>query len=84
VVEVTHLPYVTNGLGTRPVPYVNLYACNGAVMVPTIGSDHDTDTLARIGACYPGREVVAVPGGLLAHGGGGVHCITQQLPALRT
>ena len=29
---------------------------------------------------YPGREVVAVPGAVLAHGGGGVHCITQQVP----
>jgi agmatine deiminase len=28
----------------------------------------------------PGREVVAVPGVTLALGGGGVHCITQQVP----
>ena len=30
---------------------------------------------------YPGREVVPVPGVMLAYGGGGVHCITQQVPA---
>jgi agmatine/peptidylarginine deiminase len=24
---------------------------------------------------------VAVPGAVLAYGGGGVHCITQQVPA---
>jgi agmatine/peptidylarginine deiminase len=28
------------------------------------------------------REVVAVPGVTLAPGGGGVHCITQQVPAV--
>jgi agmatine deiminase len=36
--------------------------------------------LAIIAAHYPDREVIAVPGALLAHGGGGVHCITQQVP----
>ena len=30
----------------------------------------------------PGREAVPVPGATLARGGGGVHCITQQVPAL--
>ena len=29
---------------------------------------------------YPDREVVAVPGQTLAFGGGGPHCITQQIP----
>ena len=33
-----------------------------------------------IGAAYPGREVVPVPGLVLAYGGGGPHCITQQVP----
>jgi agmatine deiminase len=81
VVEVPHLPYSTDG---RPVPYVNLYACNGAVLVPTIGDPLDDDMLQAIAPCYPGREVVGVPGATLAYGGGGVHCITQQVPAPRT
>ena len=33
-----------------------------------------------IAGCYPGREVVPVPGLVLAYGGGGPHCITQQVP----
>ena len=37
--------------------------------------------LAAVAAALPGREVVGVPGSALAYGGGGVHCITQQVPA---
>ncbi|MCU1428216.1 MAG: Agmatine deiminase [Actinomycetia bacterium] len=81
VVDVPHLAYVDGVAGGAPVPYVNLYACNGAVMVPTTGAPEDDEMLRIVAACYPGREVVAVPGGNLAHGGGGVHCITQQVPA---
>ncbi len=82
VVEIPVLPYASFGSGRRlPVPYLNLYPVNGAVLVPTIGHDADADALAIAGECYPDRQVVAVPGAVLAHGGGGVHCITQQVPA---
>ena len=82
VTEVADLPYARVGDSRLlPVPYVNLYALNGAVLVPTAGAPSDDDTLAVIAAEYPGREVIAVPGAVLAHGGGGVHCITMQVPA---
>jgi agmatine deiminase len=82
VVDVPALPYGRVGT-SRPlaVPYVNLYALNGAVLVPTCGADTDRAMLEIIADEYPGREVVAVRGAVLAHGGGGVHCITQQVPA---
>jgi agmatine deiminase len=81
VTEIPHLPYAQFESGRSiPVPYGNLYALNGAVLVPTIGDPADADMLAIIDAQYPDREVIAVPGALLAHGGGGVHCITQQVP----
>jgi agmatine deiminase len=44
------------------------------------GADCDADALAVIGGAYPGHEVVPVPGAVLAYGGGGPHCITQQVP----
>jgi agmatine deiminase len=48
--------------------------------VPVADPETDDEALRRIGALYPGREVVAVDGTTLAKGGGGVHCITQQVP----
>jgi agmatine deiminase len=63
------------------VSQLNLYLCNGAVVVPLAGIDTDVEALERIAAAYPGREVVGVPGRVIAYGGGGPHCITQQVPA---
>jgi agmatine deiminase len=81
VVEIPHLPYAEVGGEVRPVPYVNLYPCNGAVIVPVSGDPFDDRALATIEACFTGRTVVPVPATVLAYGGGGVHCITQPVPA---
>lgn len=63
------------------VSHLNLYLCNGATIVPLAGVDTDAEALERIAAAYPDREVVGVPGRVIAFGGGGPHCITQQVPA---
>jgi agmatine deiminase len=81
VTEMPFLPYVEMEGETVAASYMNYYICNGAVIVPVCGLDSDQQALAIIGAAYPGREVVAVPGAVLAYGGGGPHCITQQVPA---
>lgn len=85
VVEVPVLPFVSvdgrDGPEEVAVPYLNLYICNGGVVVPTTGHPADGDMLALIGEQFPGRQVVPVPGTTLAIGGGGPHCITQQVPA---
>jgi agmatine deiminase len=67
------------GPGIAP-EYCNFYVANGGIVVPTFGRDGERDVLARIGELYPGREVVGVPGEVIAFGGGGPHCITQQIP----
>jgi agmatine deiminase len=78
VVELPWLPYATDD---TVVPYTNYYVCNGGLIVPTRGEETDAEALALLESLYPGREAVAVAGETLAHGGGGVHCITQQVPA---
>ncbi len=81
VIELPFLPY-TEVAGERVAAgYLNLYICDGAVIVPTSGVATDEQALAIIGEAYPDREVVSVPGAVLAYGGGGPHCITQQVPA---
>jgi agmatine deiminase len=62
--------------------HLNFYLCNGAVIVPVAGQATDAEALAIVASAYPGREVVGVPGTVLAYGGGGPHCITQQVPAV--
>jgi agmatine deiminase len=62
------------------VSYANHYLANGAVIVPVGGDAADDAALAAMAVAYPDREVVAVPGRMLALGGGGPHCITQQIP----
>jgi agmatine deiminase len=61
--------------------YLNLYLVNGAAIVPTAGVADDEEALARLRRALSGREVVAVPAATIAYGGGGPHCITQQVPA---
>jgi agmatine deiminase len=81
VVEIPVLPFVERDGDRLAVPYVNYYVGNGFVVVPTCGHPADGDMLAIIADQYPGRETIALDvGAILAIGGGGIHCITQQVP----
>ena len=80
VTELPFLPYATVAGELVAVSYLNFYLANGGVIVPVSGADADEPALAVIAAAYPDREVVPVAGALLAYGGGGPHCITQQVP----
>lgn len=83
VVEVPVLPFAVIGGRRVGVPYLNFYVVNDGVVVPVCGHDADADMLAIIADQYPGREVVGLDvGAVLAYGGGGIHCITQQVPAV--
>jgi agmatine deiminase len=81
VLELPFLPYAEVAGEQVAAGYMNLYICNGAVIVPVAGAPTDEPALAIIRDAYPDREVVPVPGVVLAYGGGGPHCITQQVPA---
>jgi agmatine deiminase len=82
VVELPFLPYREVAGETVAVGYLNLYVCNRGVIVPVCGADSDSEALEIISRAFAGREVVPVPGAVLAFGGGGPHCITQQVPVL--
>ena len=84
VVELPLLPYAEVAGEPVAASYLNLYICNGAVIVPVADQDSDESALAIIAAEFPGREVVAVPGLVIAFGGGGPHCITQQVPVAKS
>ncbi|MER8039459.1 agmatine deiminase family protein [Streptomyces hydrogenans] len=65
------------------VSYLNYYLANGGVVVPVADAPQDAAALKVIADAHPDREVVGVPAPVIAFGGGGVHCITQQIPAAR-
>jgi agmatine deiminase len=62
------------------VPYANIYLGNGFAIVPG-GTLADDVVRVQVEAALPGREIVQVPARTLHEGGGGPHCITQQVPA---
>jgi agmatine deiminase len=81
VVEVPVLPFTEIGGERVAVPYLNFYVANGVVAVPVCGHDADGEMLAIIADQFPEREVIGLDvGAVLAFGGGGIHCITQQVP----
>lgn len=61
--------------------YSNFYLVNGGVIMPAYGVAADHAAAGVLARAFPEREVVPVRINHLAHGGGGVHCITQQQPA---
>ncbi|MGH9293636.1 MAG: agmatine deiminase family protein [Acidimicrobiales bacterium] len=79
------LPFSVAGSGTAgaqrvEVGYLNCYLANGAVVFPLTGDASDEAARERFGEIFPDREIVGVPGATLSYGGGGPHCITQQMP----
>ena len=61
--------------------YVNLYIASGAVIAPAYRLPSDEIVATALRAAFPGREIVMLPIGKIATGGGGFHCVTQQQPA---
>lgn len=85
IVGVPVLPFVDTPTGRVVVPYLNYYVGNGFVLVPTCGHSADSEMLDIIQLAYPERRVIGLPvGEILAVGGGGIHCITQQIPSVVT
>lgn len=63
-----------------PGSYVNFLILNKSVLVPVFGCGEDAMALNALGACFPDRKLVPVPGCNLIRQFGGPHCATMQLP----
>jgi agmatine deiminase len=63
--------------------YANFYVCNGAVLTAQFGDRAaDAAASAALAEAFPGREVIALDIDPLGEAGGGIHCATQQIPAV--
>lgn len=62
--------------------YINFYMANGGIVCPGFGCAADEVALGVLRKAFPDRRVLQVPGREVLLGGGNIHCITQQQPAL--
>jgi len=60
--------------------YINHYIVNGGVILCAFDDENDAVAKRILEDAYPGREVVLVDARELFARGGGIHCITQQMP----
>ena len=60
--------------------YINHYVCNGAVIMCAFDDPNDDVAAALLADAYPGRQIVRVNARAIFECGGGIHCITQQVP----
>ncbi|MGL4304898.1 MAG: agmatine deiminase family protein [Mycobacteriaceae bacterium] len=63
--------------------YANYYVVNDGVIVPEFGDKTaDANAVSIVAELHPGRRVVQVDINVIAEGGGGIHCATQQQPMI--
>lgn len=81
VIEMHVLPYLPPMNGKSPVaPYTNAYVVNGGIIAPRVDPKLDDQGYRILEQVFPGRRIVPAPGLYQADGGGGIGCLTQQLP----
>jgi agmatine deiminase len=68
--------------GPLPASYINFYLPNGGVIMPAFGDSHDEKARTLIAEAFPGRDIMQIDAIDIVEGGGGIHCITQQEPAI--
>lgn len=62
--------------------YVNFLIVNGGIVAPSFDDPKDQEAKAILERLFPEHRVVVVPGREILLGGGNIHCITQQQPAV--
>lgn len=62
--------------------YVNFLISNGRLLFPLLDPRTDDEAKARLESIFPELEVVGIPAREILLGGGNIHCITQQIPAV--
>ncbi len=65
-----------------PKSYVNFYVFNETVLVPRFGVEQDPLALSALSGCFPDREIIGFDSNDFVYGQGGIHCLTQQVPAI--
>lgn len=73
----------TRTVGERlAASYVNFYIANNAVVMPFFDDEADERARETLAALFPEREIIPIYARDILTGGGNIHCITQQIPAV--
>lgn len=62
--------------------YLNFYVCNGAVIAPIFDDRKDDYCCGLPAERFPDHEVIPLDARPFYLGGGGIHCVTQQIPVI--
>ncbi|GAB3585793.1 agmatine deiminase family protein [Leifsonia lichenia] len=82
IVEVPAPATLRDADGWTDCSYINHLLVNDGVVACSFGDERDDEAAAILADAYPGRRVVTVDARPLFARGGGIHCITQQQPAV--
>lgn len=84
--DMVEIPSATRPRSTNPdmfTGYANYYVGNGAVYTPEFGDRAaDGNALEMLARLYPDRKIVSLQVDRIYENGGGIHCVTQQEPAI--
>ena len=61
--------------------YVNFYSGNLTIVLPLLDPKRDRQASRQLQKIFPDRRIIGVQAREILLGGGGIHCITQQVPA---
>ena len=62
--------------------YINFAFANGGLIMPSFGDPCDEAAFRIFHSLFPERKIIQLLADDLVIGGGGIHCVTQQEPAV--
>jgi len=84
--EIVDIPAAVDVRSTHPDffrGYANFYVGNGAVYTPEFGDRAaDRNASEQLQGLFPDRRIVSLNVDRIYENGGGIHCVTQQEPAI--
>jgi len=82
IVKVPAPKVLKDELGFVDFSYINHYILNDAVLLCAFADPNDDVAKGILKEVYPGREIRLIDARPIFDRGGGIHCITQQQPAI--
>jgi agmatine deiminase len=74
--------FVKDENGRFPASYANFYIGNNVVLVPSYEHPNDDTVCEILKTYFPDRTLLKIPSKTFITGNGGIHCASQQQPAI--